>query len=261
MSHLKKEIKKAHSLLNQPSFIIKLSDFIGKPISSSINSLPQPASKLIANTTNFALRTCLKGSLLTLKSKSETPARNWLHKLLCAGTGVVGGIGSIPTLLAEIPITTGIMLRSIADIARSEGEDLSDPETQLACISVFALERGNKNDDDADSGFFASRVALAKMVKDASRYLSESAAKKISEKASAPVILKFLQQVGSKLGITFSEKAAAQALPLIGSVLGATINTLFVDYYQDIARGHFILRRLERIYPSDLVQKEFEALN
>jgi hypothetical protein len=31
------------------------------------------------------------------------------------------------------------MLRSIADIARSEGEDLSDPEAALSCVEVFAL--------------------------------------------------------------------------------------------------------------------------
>jgi hypothetical protein len=31
------------------------------------------------------------------------------------------------------------MLRSIADIARSEGEDLADPETALVCAELFAL--------------------------------------------------------------------------------------------------------------------------
>ena len=29
------------------------------------------------------------------------------------------------------------MLRSIGDVARSEGEDLADPETALACLQVF----------------------------------------------------------------------------------------------------------------------------
>ena len=260
-THLKEEVKKAHTLLSRPSFIIRFSDFVGKPVTSVLNSLPQSTAELIAGAADRALRTCLKGSLLTLKSRSEAPARNWLHKLLCAGTGVIGGVGSVPTLLAEIPLTTGIMLRSIAEIARSEGEDLADPETQLACISVFALEGGNKDDDDADSGFFVSRVAIAKMVRDASKFLSESAAKKISESATAPIVVRFLQQASSRLGVTFSEKAAAQALPIIGSVLGATINTLFIDHYQDIARGHFILRRLERRYSPDLIRKEFESLS
>jgi hypothetical protein len=31
------------------------------------------------------------------------------------------------------------MLRSIAEIARNEGEDPSDPESALSCIQVFAL--------------------------------------------------------------------------------------------------------------------------
>jgi hypothetical protein len=37
----------------------------------------------------------------------------------------------------ELPVSTVIMLRSIADIARSEGEDLSDPR-RLPCVQVFA---------------------------------------------------------------------------------------------------------------------------
>ena len=43
------------------------------------------------------------------------------------------------TLPIELPVSTIIMLRSIADIARSEGEDLSDPESALSCVQVFAL--------------------------------------------------------------------------------------------------------------------------
>ena len=39
-------------------------------------------------------------------------------------------------------MSTIIMLRSIAEIARSEGEDLSDPETALSCVQVFALGGG-----------------------------------------------------------------------------------------------------------------------
>jgi EcsC protein family len=43
--------------------------------------------------------------------------------------------------LRTLPASTVIMLRSIADIACSEGEDMSDPETALACVEVFALDR------------------------------------------------------------------------------------------------------------------------
>lgn len=39
---------------------------------------------------------------------------------------------------------------------------------------------------------------------------------------------------------------AAQVVPVIGALTGATLNTMFTDYYQDMARGHFIVKRLEK---------------
>jgi hypothetical protein len=64
-------------------------------------------------------------------------------------------------LPVELPLSTTVMLRSIADIARSEGEDLSDIDAKLACISVFALGARPTRDDNAEIGYFTVRAALA----------------------------------------------------------------------------------------------------
>jgi hypothetical protein len=53
---------------------------------------------------------------------------------------------------------------------------------------------------------------------------------------------------------------AAQAVPVIGAAGGAVINLLFIDHFQDMARGHFIVRRLERAYPPEMVREEYERL-
>ncbi|MBW2614674.1 MAG: EcsC family protein, partial [Deltaproteobacteria bacterium] len=53
---------------------------------------------------------------------------------------------------------------------------------------------------------------------------------------------------------------AAQAVPIIGAAGGALINTIFIDHFQDMARGHFIVRRLERVYGTDEVQRQYEGL-
>jgi hypothetical protein len=66
--------------------------------------------------------------------------------------------------------------------------------------------------------------------------------------------------VASRFGITVSEKVAAQAVPVLGAAGGALINTIFIDHFQDIARGHFIVRRLERKYGADLVKEEYLKL-
>jgi len=58
-----------------------------------------------------------------------------------------------------------------------------------------------------------------------------------------------------------SEKVAAQAIPLIGAAGGALINTIFIDHFQNMARGHFIIRRLERRYDKDLIGQECDHLD
>jgi hypothetical protein len=61
--------------------------------------------------------------------------------------------------------------------------------------------------------------------------------------------------------VIVSEKVAAQAIPLIGAAGGALINTIFIDHFQNMARGHFIIRRLERQHGQDLVRREYDRLD
>ena len=144
----------------------------------------------------------------------------------------------------------------IADIARAEGESVSDLETKLACLEVFALGGKSKEDDGAESGYYAVRTALAKSVLDASEFLTKKA---ITDQGS-PILVKFTAEIAKRFGIQVTEKAAAQAVPAIGAAGGAIINTIFIGHYQDMATGHFIIRRLERVYGKELVQKEYNKL-
>jgi len=49
---------------------------------------------------------------------------DFLHKMFVATSGAVGGAFGLPALTVELPVSTITMLRSIADIARSEGEKI-----------------------------------------------------------------------------------------------------------------------------------------
>jgi hypothetical protein len=53
---------------------------------------------------------------------------------------------------------------------------------------------------------------------------------------------------------------AAQALPVIGALGGAAVNYAFIEHFQDIARGHFTVRRLERIYGKEKVRSEYDLI-
>jgi hypothetical protein len=157
----------------------------------------------------------------------------------------------------ELPVSTIIILRSIAEIARSEGEDLSEPESALACVQVFALGGRAGSVDASESGYFAARGMLAKSVTEAARFVAERG---IVEEGS-PILVRFITKVASRFGVAVTQKVAAQALPVVGALGGASVNYIFIEHFQDVARGHFIVRRLERAYGKDLVRSEYERIS
>ena len=111
-------------------------------------------------------------------------------------------------------------------------------------------------DDGAETGYFAVRAALAGAMTEAARYLAEHGL----ASSGAPALVRFLSKIASRYSIQVSEKAAAQAIPLLGAAGGATINLLFMDHFQNMARGHFIVRRLERAHGKEPVQEAYRQL-
>ena len=170
--------------------------------------------------------------------------------------GGVGGAFGIAALPFELPVTTTIIMRSIADIARSEGEDLSEAASRFACLEVFAMGGPSLEDDATESGYFAVRMALAQAVSEAAKYM----AKRVVVEDSAPVIVRLLAQVATRFNTVVGEKIMAQGVPVVGALGGATINVLFIEHFQDMARGHFIVRRLERRYGEAEVRKAYAAI-
>ncbi|MFA5596537.1 MAG: EcsC family protein, partial [Pusillimonas sp.] len=135
-------------------------------------------------------------------------------------------------------------------------ESINNEATRRACIEVFALGGKTTQDDSAESGYFAVRAALAQSVTEAGKYIAE---KGVAEQG-APIMVKLIAKVAKRFGVQVTEKAAAQAIPAIGAAGGAAINTLFINHFQDMARGHFTVRRLERQYGADVVREAYEAL-
>ena len=148
------------------------------------------------------------------------------------------------------------MLRSIADIARSEGETLHDPGTAMGCLEVFALGGGSNADNAAESSYYVVRGVMAMSISEAVRYIAE---RSVLEKG-APALVRLLTNIAPRFGIAVTQKFAAQALPVIGAFGGAVVNYVFIDHFQEVARGHFTVRRLERKYGEDTVRSHYDRL-
>jgi hypothetical protein len=244
----------AKALLEKPGLAAKITGFIGTPIEKAFRLLPNRWADVVNGATRKSLEVALHAALSTLDDRPQLKSRDFVHKLAVAATGAGGGAFGLAGLSVELPISTTIMLRSIADIARSEGESLRTPGGKLACLEVFALGGHKPADDASESAYFMIRGALAKVVSQAAQYITE---KGLVEEG-APILVRLIAQLSARFATSVSEKVAAQSVPVIGAAGGATINLLFIDHFQDMARGHFIVRRLERTYGPELVKAEYE---
>lgn len=252
----KRELQVAKNLLENPGLAAKLTNLIGIPIEKGLGLLPDNWNKNIGEVTQTALLKASDAAIFTMKDIPGEASSNIWHKLGVAVSGGVGGFFGITAMAVELPISTSIMLRSIADIARSEGETITNIETKLACLEVFALGGNSKSDDGTESGYYAVRAALAKSVADASEFI----ANKTLTEEGAPLLIRFIAKIAERFGIQVTEKAAAQAIPAIGAAGGAIINTIFMDHFQDMARGHFLVRKLERKHGKETIKQLYAEL-
>ena len=249
-------LRRAVQSLEHPSFAARLTDMVGKPIELLGHALPASASQAITAATSKGLELALKVALQTMQ-RTPRAGSHLLHKALATASGAAGGAFGLAALPIELPVSTIIILRSIADIARSEGEDLSDPESALSCVQVFALGGRDGSVDASESGYFAVRGMLAMSVTEAARFIAERGV----IKEGGPVLVRLMSQLASRFGFVVTQKVAAQVLPIVGALGGAAVNYAFIEHFQGVARGHFTVRRLERVYGKDVIRTEYERLS
>lgn len=250
------DLREAKAKLEYPSLTAKIANMVGGPLEAGFKLLPKNWNKKIGEATHSALLKGLEFSVLTMGRGNARKSQDWLHKLLVIGSGVVGGTAGPASLFFELPFSTCVMLRSIADIARSEGHSISLLEVQLACLEVLALGGKSSRDDAADAGYWMVRGALAREVSEAASYLAR---KGLIEKG-APPIARLVAIIASRFSTVITEQAAAKAVPVLGALSGATINYLFMNHFQEMARGHFVIKRLEKRYGPELVEKMYGEL-
>lgn len=250
------DLQRAYASLEHPGFAIRLSNFVGMPIEQGFKLLPRRWHRRLHHYAEQAMWRALEAAVHCLKDKKGASSDRY-YRFLGTASGAVGGFIGGPALLLELPFTTTVMLRAIADIARSQGEDLDDLETRMACLEVFALGGHAQDDDAADTGYYSLRLALEAPIAGASRYIAQNGAVR---REGAPALVNTIVVVSRRFGVTLSEKAAAEIVPVIGAVGGAAINRLFVHHFQDVAHGHFTIRRLERKYGTRLIRAEYRKL-
>jgi hypothetical protein len=242
--------------LEHPSLAARLTSVVGTPIEMAVKLLPRPLYRRIHQIADKAIANVLESAIVSLPGPAGTDPRLGYYRGLVAASGALGGAFGLLGLALELPVSTALMLRSIAAIAQTQGEDIDNPTTRLACLEVFALGGHAPSDDAAETGYYGVRLALALSVSSAFTHI----AKRGLSTEGAPLLVGLMRAISSRFGVVVSEKVAAQTVPAISAVGGAAINLIFMSHYQEMARGHFVVRHLERKYGAELVQAEYERL-
>lgn len=246
----------AKASLEHPSLAARLTDALASPIAKGLARMPRAWNRIIQFAARKSIETGLRFAVATIKGRRRSKHSRGLHKIAVMTSGATGGAFGLAALPIELPVSTIIMMRSISDIARSEGEDLNSPETMLNCLQVFALGGRSTKDDAAETGYYAVRAAMSKAVTDAVKYISNRGL----TVRGTPVLVRLITSIASRFGVIVSEEMVAMAVPGIGAVGGALINTVFLDHFQNVAQAHFSIRRLERRYGADPVREEYRKL-
>jgi hypothetical protein len=72
--------------------------------------------------------------------------------------------------------------------------------------------------------------------------------------------VRLVSAVASRFGSSVTAQAAVKALPVVSAVTGGAINVLFMNHFQEMAHGHFAVRRLEARYGRAAVEAKYKEL-
>jgi len=244
---------------------------IGNTVETGISYVPEKVLVKVEKITEKVLLQIIKANLLTIqKHKTFKKPSKTTYKSIVTGTGAVSGFFGASTgfgtaiFASEVAITTKFLMRTIMDVARSEGEDIYTLEGQMACLEVFAFGGDSKDDDGMEMSYYTTRMALNSALNNvsvASIKMGIDSLVKGAGTLGSNVVSNFLSKITTRLSLLISEKFLAQAVPIAGAIGGGGLNYVFVNHFQNMATAHFTIRRLERKYGEAEVKLVYETIN
>lgn len=209
----------ARRYLKAGGIAMDLLNAVGGRAEGLIEKLPAPVRKRMDGLTYTALNRAFDAA-----SRSRGLMRDrgdWFNRALSTASGAAGGLAGFAGAAIELPVTVTLLLRAIMDIAAEHGFDPDSDHARREALHVFASAGPLMQDEGADLGLLAARMTI-----------------------TGQTVQTLIARVAPRLSAALAQKLAAQAVPFLGAVAGATINYSFTRYYQEIARVQFGLMRL-----------------
>ena len=201
---------------------------VGGKIESQIANLPAPVQARMQSLTETALLRAYGAA----KAGPNLGARGQLA--LATLSGAVGGFAGLPGAVAELPVAVTLILRGIQEVAQEHGFDPESDVTRRETLRVFGAGSPLAGDDGVNTSFIGARLTF-----------------------TGPALHQMIAAVAPRLAAALGQKAAAQAVPVLGAVAGAGLNAAFVQYYRDMAHVRFGLLALALHHDPEAVLAAF----
>lgn len=211
--------------------VVALFNRFGGKIEEALRVLPPAIRTRIDTATTEALNRAFSLAILGRHAPKLGPRAAQTVAML---TGAAGGIGGLPTALAEIPVTITVFLHVIARAAEAEGFDPNAPEIRAECLRVLSAGSPLASDDGVNTAFLSARLTL-----------------------TGPAVSGLVATVAPGLAAILTRKLAAQAVPILGAVTGAALNAAYLGYYRELAEIRFALLRLGALHGAEKVVADF----
>lgn len=212
-------------------------NFVGGQVEDGLKLLPASARDQIDDLARNALRQSFDVASKSRTGLGRNIGSDRVHKILGTLSGALGGLGGLPTAIAELPVATTVIFRAVHHVAVEHGEDPDAEETRVECLAVFGAGGPGGDDDGVDTAFIGARLSI-----------------------SGAAVNGLISKVAPRFAAVLSQKLASQAVPVLGAAAGAGTNYAFVDYYVAMAHVHFGLRRLARVHGEAAVADHFHAV-
>lgn len=215
------------------SLLMQVVTFAGGQVEDALRRLPRG----VRGRMDEAARTALERSYEVASGTAGRWEGDGFNKAFATLSGALGGLGGLPTALAELPVATTVIFRSVQGVAARNGEDPTAVETRMECLRVFGSGGPGEGDDGIDTSFLGARLSL-----------------------TGPAVHKLIATIAPRFAAVLGQKLASQAVPVLGAAAGAGTNYAFTDYYVEMAHVHFGLRRLSRGFGEAQVLDEFHRV-
>ncbi|MBV9521753.1 MAG: EcsC family protein [Alphaproteobacteria bacterium] len=225
----------AETYVSARSFLMSFLSSLGNVAERGLKKVPQEWQAELVTKTREVLDFAQRVSIARMDNEPGRQSSATLYAAVAAVSGAGSGTLGLPAVLAELPITTGLILRSIADVGRSCGERLDDPQFTATCIEVFAYGGPLEEDDDADIAFLMTRLGAVELAD-------------------------FIGKVAIRYAAAMTPRILAMSVPVAGALLGAGINWTYMRFYQSMAQVLFTLLPIERVHDSAQVRSCFASL-